>query len=279
MRIDSKVLRDLTLAPLDVREGEDEIPDDIHRIFKRDVGGVPVLDLFVRAGESERADSGAVLTDFIASTASIDRMGDSVEQSWRLAAWRKNPVILYEHAAPVVGKGVARVPKESGNLTIKVQWDIGEHNPIGTLAGMQHLNGFRSAGSVGFIPGKVENRLDLPDDDPRKAPKGTPRYMAGHVFKFNELLEFSSVAVPANREAVQLGMLIEEIEDPDEKIQRAVKETIDRSTAAMILDAVKADPEIRSAILSLAWGSAPVPEPPKKAADPNDIHRLFNPSA
>lgn len=266
MRINPQILRDLTLAPVEVPEESEEWAD---RLCKREIGGMPILDLFIRAGESSKSEGGSVSTDFIASTASVDRMGDVVEQSWRLAAWRKNPVILYEHAPPVVGRGVARVPRGSedapgGNLTIKVQWDIGEHNPIGTLAGMQHLNGFRSAGSVGFLPGKVINRLDLDDGDPRKAPKGTPRYMAGHVFRHNELLEFSSVAVPANREAVQLSIHAQETEDPHEQIRRFVEESTATRAAEAILEAVKADEAVRRAILSLVWGADPVPKPDTK---------------
>lgn len=236
-------LRDLKLAPT-VEDGD---------VIGRAAAGW--FDMLIRAGESAKGDDGRISTDFIASTASIDRMGDVVDQgTWRLAAWRKNPVILYEHAPPVVGRGSARVDREAGQLQIKVEWDIGEHNPIGTLAGHQHLNGFRSAGSVGFMPGKAISRLDLPDDDPRKASKDTPRWRAGHVFSHNELLEFSSVAVPANRDAVHLSSYATATEDPSEQIRRFVEESTSKAVAAAILDAVHADPEIRKAIRSLIWG-------------------------
>lgn len=273
-RIDPKVLRDLSLAPVDVRDDDDTA--ELHRIERRDAGlhGGPLFDLFVRAGDSASKDGG-ITTDFVASTASIDRMGDVVEQSWRLAAWRSNPVILYEHAPPVVGRGTAKTPK-GGNLTIKVKWDIGDHNPIGTLAGNQHLNGFRSAGSVGFMPGKVKSRLDLADDDPRKAPKGTPAWQAGHVFSHNELLEFSSVAVPANRDAVQLGLYAQDAgDDSDEAIRRFVDESVSNSLTAQILEAVKADPAIKSAILALVWGADPVPAKPAPEPAPHPMRHIF----
>lgn len=266
MRIDPAVLRDLKLAPPDVREGEEDVPDTIDRIFRRADTGI--LDLIVRAGESAE-EGGRITTDFVASTASVDRMGDVVDQgTWRLAAWRKNPVILYEHAPPVVGRGSAKINRGEGRLEIGVTWDVGDHNPIGTLAGMQHLNGFRSAGSVGFIPGKAISRADLPDDDPRRTGKDVPRWRAGHVFSHNELLEFSSVAVPANAEAVHLSAHARDAEDPSEQIRRFVEESTAASVASAILDAVKADEQIRRAILALVWGDSPS-TPPRKS-DPLD---------
>lgn len=229
--------------------------EPIDYVFRR--AGSDLYDLLVRAGESSK-DGDQVFTDFVASTAAVDRMGDVVDQStWRLAAWRANPVILYEHAAPVVGRGTGKVAKDPDRLEIRVQWDIGPHNPIGTLAGMQHLNGFRRAGSVGFMPGKSISRLDLPDEDPRKAPKGTPAWKAGAVFSHNELLEFSSVAVPANRDAIQLSAHASEAEDPQEQIRRFVAESTERAVAVAVLEAVKADEGVRRAIRSLIWGDQP----------------------
>jgi len=254
----------IKLCPSWLIRSEDgaEVPEDLDgmsldRIFRR--ADSNLLDLFVKAGESKKTD-GAIATDFVASTAIVDRMGDVIDQgTWRLANWRANPVILHEHAPPVIGKGKAK--RSADALSIKVQWDIGDHNPIATLAGTQHLNGFRSAGSVGFIPGKAKNRLDLGDDDPRKAPKNTPRWLAGNVFSHNELLEFSSVAVPANPQALQLSLYADEAEGDEDKVERFVRESVAKATAEAILAAVKDDETIQRAIRALVWGEPASPKP------------------
>ena len=230
-----------------------------------------LLDLSVRAGESKKADDGSMWTDFIASTASVDRMGDVIDQiTWRLAAWRTNPVILYEHKPPVVGAGRATVSQAEKRLEISVRWDASELNPLGMLAAHQHANGFRRAGSVGFIPGKAINRMDLPEGDPRRVATGD-RWRAGMVFSHSELLEFSTVAVPANREAVQLAIRANESEDPDERIRRFVSDSLSREVAGLVLTALRSDEQIRRAIEALIW-SRPAPR-----GLPADLDSLFPP--
>lgn len=249
-------------------DGEDIALD---RLFVRSADS-PLLDLFVRAGETTSTDAG-IETTFTASTAAVDRMGDSIDQgTWRLANWRRNPVILHEHAPPVIGRGVGKRSAEA--LTIKVLWDASDANPTGQLVAHQHANGFRSAGSVGFIPGKAINRLDLPDDDARKAPKDTPRWRAGHVFSHNELLEFSSVAVPANAEALQLSLYAAEVEGEDDRIRRFVSASTDSLTAETILRALREDDAVRRAIRGLIWSESD-PEPAPATDGPTPLASLF----
>jgi hypothetical protein len=254
-------------------EGEDpeavEERTDLDRIFARSAS-TDLLDLFVRAvDDEEEGKKGGTL--FIASTASVDRMGDVIDQStWRLGPWRSNPVILADHAPPVVGSGTAKVADVGGGikrLEIRVRWDDDESNPVGRLLAHQHRNGFRSAGSVGFMPGKAINRLDLSADDPRKAPEGTDRWRAGYVFSHNELLEFSSVAVPANRDAVQLSASLADIAPDDPAlIERFVRESVQKDLAQLVLDAVQNDPKVRQAIRGMVWSSP---------AKPATLHDLF----
>lgn len=239
-------------------------PDTVYRH-----GDSDMLWSLVKAGDSEQSEAGT-FTTFVASTADVDRMGDVVDQTtWRLRNWRQNPVILYEHAHPVVGRGVGKLNKDEGRLEIRVQWDIGPHNPIGTLAGTQHLNGFRSAGSVGFIPGKAVSRADLDDGDPRKSSKDTPRWKAGHVFMHNELLEFSSVAIPANAAALQLGLYAREADDPDEQVKRMLDGSAERTVRDLVLDAIRNDPEIAKAVRGMIWATP--------GTDTNDLSDFLKP--
>ena len=264
---------------LDSLFGESELPS-IDRLFEREAGG---LSLQVKAGET-KGDAGSRTTEFVASTADVDRMGDIVDQkTWRLAAWRSNPVILHEHgggffSAPsihsggVVGRGVGKVNRDEGRLEIRVHWDEADVNPLGQLMAHQHANNFRRAMSVGFMPGKAINRADLEKDDPRRAPDGTPKWRAGHVFSHNELLESSTVGVPANRAAVQLSAHLQGADlGDDETARKFITETVSTKFADNLLAALK-DDEIRRAILSLVWAS-PEPKPEPKGL-PSDLKNL-----
>ena len=59
-------------------------------------------DFAVRALNKERRTA-----RFIASTANPDRHGDIVEQSWKLDAYRNNPLVLYAHNSSALFAGPA----------------------------------------------------------------------------------------------------------------------------------------------------------------------------
>jgi len=232
----------------------DDTPEDVQRAYQ-------VRDDC--AGWIARADGtdGDGVSRFVASTGDVDRMGDVVEQSWRLGNWRANPVILHEHMVPVVGRGTATVDKEVG-LMLAVKWDDADVNPIGQLVAHQHRSGMRSAVSVGFRPGKVIPRADLPDDDPRKVSGDVPRWQAGVLFRFNELLEVSSVAVPANAKALQVKAFAEEVEDPAEQVRRYLAEAAPRELRALIADLLQARPAALAMVRSVALGTPYSPQAP-----------------
>lgn len=227
----------------------------------------------VRAGKT----SNDFETTFTASTADVDRMGDIVEQDWRLRDYRRNPVILNNHnPREVVGMSLdSRVPKDTGNLTIKVKWDVSDFNPMGQLIGHQHKNGFRNAGSVGFTPGKRTRRSKLPTDDPRYI---DPEKFAGYsweigsVFSKNVLLEFSSASIPANAAALQLSLHANEGETEQERIARMINESVDRKLAAALLDIAKNNPEFRRAIIALTLAEPVIEQEPA-----SDLDGLFGP--
>lgn len=196
--------------------------------------------------------------EFVASTPTVDRMGDSIDQqTWKLANFRRNPVFLADHNGREV---VGRVPKagrtatEAGDqqLRIRVLFDESPLNPKGMLLAHQHRNGFRSAVSVGFIPGETQNRTDLPSDHPLHIdPKTMSRWMAGSLFRHSELLEVSSVSVPANPQAIQLAADLADAENLDAAVTRALNETLPAKLRDLILDLIKKDAEIRRSVVSL----------------------------
>lgn len=171
----------------------------------------------------DAADDGH--TSFVASTDTIDRMGDIIEQStWNTRRFKQNPVILSDHSGrDVVGRAVkvGRTKNEAGKteLRVEVEWDDDERNPRGVLIAHQHRSGFRKAVSVGFIPGQSINRTELdPTDERWVNPKDVPSWRAGYVYRHPELLEISSVGVPANPDALEVPR------GADDQIRKAVRE-------------------------------------------------------
>lgn len=225
--------------------------------------------IVVRAGQSSASDW---TTEFVASTEDEDRAMDVVRQDWRLAEFRANPVILDNHnPMRVVGRGdSAKVPKageggDVGKLMILVRWDKDSPDPSIRTVGHQHVNGFRSAGSVGFRSGKKTLRSKLATDhaayrEPVKvsSPWGDYEY-SGYYYEQNTLLEFSSATVPMNPKAlqramageVQLAERLAEIDTADLARRLAVVEqTVTRDLAADLRSHF-ADPALRADLVSL----------------------------
>lgn len=131
------------------------------------------------------------LLDFIISTDSVDRMGDTIAvDGWKVEAYRKNPVVLWAHdsASLPVGKASA-VRVEEGKLRARAEFAPRSISGFADAVFQMYKGGFLSAVSVGFIPLKYA----FVDDPVRRG---------GIDFMEQELLEFSCVPVPANAEAL-----------------------------------------------------------------------------
>jgi HK97 family phage prohead protease len=161
--------------------------------FREATEGVRHIDASIRASfDTEiKAEGDSRSLTFIISTASVDRMGDTIAvDGWKLDAFRKNPVVLWAHDSTSLP--VAKATKvwiEQGRLMANAEF---------TPSGIARFNdtvfdmlkaGFLNATSVGFAPLKYAFT-----DDPQR------RF--GIDFMEQELLEFSVVPVPANAEAL-----------------------------------------------------------------------------
>lgn len=161
--------------------------------FRLATEGKRHIDASIRASfDTEiKAEADSRSLTFTISTASVDRMGDTISaEGWKLDSFRKNPVVLFAHDSSSLP--VAKATKvwiESGRLMAAAEF---------TPPGMARFNdtvfdmlkaGFLSATSVGFSPLKYAFT-----DDPQR------RF--GIDFLEQELLEFSVVPVPANAEAL-----------------------------------------------------------------------------
>ena len=146
--------------------------------------------------KAEPANDGTITA--VASTPDPDRMDDVVAPSWKLDDFRRSPVIMHAHdyEGPVVGKAV-EIDLVGDTLMMRVQFDEHESNPLGQRLANQYREGFMSAFSVGFAPGKVTPRSQLPKDHPAYSEKRAGSYMTD-----NSLLEVSAVAIPANPQAL-----------------------------------------------------------------------------
>jgi hypothetical protein len=143
----------------------------------------------------ERTEGDVKRVLFVASTATPDRASDIVDQlTWRLDNYRSNPVVQVDHeysASATIGRGEVTVV--DGVLTLEiVKWSA---KPRAQEVKADVDDGIVNAVSVGFRPGRMIPRSQLPDGDPRKGDRG-------YVYYDCELLEVSVVAIPMNPEAL-----------------------------------------------------------------------------
>jgi len=130
---------------------------------------------------------------FVASSDNVDRMGDVINQSgWKLDAYEKNPVILFNHDSRALPIGRGSVDVIDGKLMIDVTFD--EKDEFAQKVKSKVDGGFLNAVSVGFNPIKAYDRNSLPIESKYYGERGT-------YFESAELLEVSIVTIPANGEA------------------------------------------------------------------------------
>lgn len=123
----------------------------------------------------------------IASTADVDRQGESIDQSgWDLTNYKNNPIILWAHDYSALPIGIAEEidVTENGLVISKGRFASAEANPQAENVRLLYEEGILRTMSVGFIP--LERN--------------------GNIITKAELLEVSFVPVPANPNALSLAM-------------------------------------------------------------------------
>lgn len=136
-------------------------------------------------------DEDARTIEHIISTGSEDRDGDTIDpKGWILDEFLKNPVVLFghRHDLPPIARAVKLKATEKGLETLTLFPPKGISQLSDTVFDLNRL-GFLRSWSVGFDPVKFTQRDD-----------------GGIAFEQQKLLEFSSVPVPANAEAVNLAV-------------------------------------------------------------------------
>lgn len=146
-------------------------------------------DVWEIAGVNKRQRT----VDAWVSTEARDRMGDVIRaDGWQLAAYKRNPVVLFAHSYwdPPVGKAVD-IEVRGRRLWARTQFaDTEMGNELFAL----YADKVMSAFSVGFRPLEWQAQYEQEEG-------GDERFV-GYEFLKQELLEYSAVPVPANQEAL-----------------------------------------------------------------------------
>jgi HK97 family phage prohead protease len=133
------------------------------------------------------------LVTVICSTSDPDRMGDVIVQSGiDLAAYRKNPVVLWGHCTDAPIARASEIGIKDGKLQATVKFPLEGDDEDSDWVYGKIKSGIVNATSVGFLPRNYEPL------DPKQP-------WAGMKFLKSELLEFSFVSVPANSGCLIVG--------------------------------------------------------------------------
>src|ERR1043166_1953089 len=133
--------------------------------------------------------------DFRSSDETLDRYHEIITVSGgKLDTYRKNPVRQNAHSncsiADTIGKSLITEVR-GDHLFQRVQFAV-EENPVARVAFGLYRGGFLKAVSVGFIPLRWEN--------------GSQDTAYHRKYLEQELIEVSAVSVPANPNALALGL-------------------------------------------------------------------------
>ena len=132
--------------------------------------------------------------EFVMSDASVDRMGDVIEQDgWELDNFRKNPIALFGHSSGFPIGTWTDVGVSKGKLTGRLELMPPVSDRLREIHAAINAGVLRAV-SVGFHP------IDM---EPLKDSKS-----GGYRFTKQELVECSLVSVPANPNALSLAKAI-----------------------------------------------------------------------
>jgi hypothetical protein len=188
----------------------------------------PGKDELPRVPDQSPKISGSLpILDFVVSDESLDRYDEIISASgWRLDTYRRNPVFQNAHQYGdilfTLGKalitevrgfdaalsGTPHSALRNPHLFQRVQFAT-DVNPIARIAYGLYQGKFLNAVSVGFIPIRWEDGETSLASSP-----GGPALCRRRYFE-QELLEVSAVGIPANPNALALGLKSGAIEKAD----------------------------------------------------------------
>jgi hypothetical protein len=211
---------------------------------------------------SIRQSSNPPILDFVASDETLDRYDEVISVSgWKLDNYRRNPVFQNAHQygdiiftlgkaliteLRHVGSSAPLSPSDGERAGVRDQSPVlfqrvlfaTDINPMARIAYGLYKGKFLNAVSVGFIPIRWE---DGSSSSPEAHRQMRRRYLE------QELLEVSAVGIPANPDALQLGLKAGAIEKSD------LRDTLDllREIVASPVEVAAPSPSIPT-LLALA---------------------------
>src|SRR6266404_7785344 len=173
---------------------------------------------------SIRENSRNSCLDFISSDETLDRYSEIISASgWKLDSYHRNPVFqnAHQYGDVIFTLGRALVTEvRAGKLFQRIQFAT-DVNPMARIAYGLYRGKFLSAVSVGFIPLRWEN--------------GTQETSFRRKYLEQDLLEVSAVAIPANPNALALGLKSGAIEKSDLRdLSDLLRLTLDHSQPSTI---------------------------------------------
>jgi HK97 family phage prohead protease len=178
----------------------------VSSVVRREIHPViSVPEVGLRRSERRAEDSTPYpVVDFVASDETLDRYGEVlVASGWRLENYRKNPVVQNAHnygdVLFTIGRAVITEVR-GGALYQRIEFAT-EVNPVARIAYGLYKGGFLNAVSVGFVP--------------KRWVDGGPKDGFRRKYIEQELVEVSAVGIPANPNALQLGLSAGAVEKGD----------------------------------------------------------------
>jgi HK97 family phage prohead protease len=148
------------------------------------------LNLIVKTIKADEKDNRVIR--FLGSDSTTDRDDEILtKEGWIIKNYKKNPVFLWAHrySEPPIGRA-KKVKATDKGLEFDIEFADAETYPFADTIYKLYKNGYLNAVSVGFIPDVISIERN---EDTVKINK-------------KELLELSAVPVPANPNALRLGM-------------------------------------------------------------------------
>ena len=206
--------------------------------------------------------------DFISSSATLDRYDEIIRpEGWQLDNYRRNPVFQNAHQYGdiifTLGKALITEVRATprAHLFQRIEFAV-DVNPMARIAYGLYQHRFLNAVSVGFIPLRWQNedgsehsgisnfKSEISEGLFQRSSEGpSPR----RIYLEQELLEVSAVGIPANPEALQLGLKAGVVQKTD------LKELLDLLTESV---ATGVSPAVERGILPRGSGGGPSPGEP-----------------
>ena len=169
----------------------------------------PILRRQIHPEATSPSDTAAPIIEFRSSDETLDRYKERITVAgWKLDNYRKNPVVQNAHnncsVSDTIGKSLITEIRSAPApyLFQRILFAVAE-NPMAKIAYGLYKGGFLTAVSVGFIPITWEN--------------GGQEEGYRRKYIQQELIEVSAVSIPANPNALELGLKSGAIEIADLK--------------------------------------------------------------